>query len=418
MTHSRREFLKATLRASTLAALAPTVPDFLCRAAVAAGPRRRGDAGNVLVVVQLTGGNDGLNCVVPYADDEYAKRRNTLRLTRREVHPINDFVGFHPDMVECRRLYDEGLFSVVQGVGYPKSSRNHQAAAHDWQTARPGESLCPTGWVGRFVDEVAESEPFVTPAAFVSTASRPFALNASKGIIPTIPSLEQAPLQAAQLDTQHTHRLTQLARREREAENPMLEHVRTGMLTAWSQSERLREAAIARETGTYPSFPLAARLRMIAGLIRAETGFRIFFTELGGDGFGGFDNHAGQKENHAALLRQFSRAIAAFMDDLKRDRLSERVVLMTVSEFGRTVTENGRRGTGHGAAAPVFLAGGKIRGGLIGDHPKLDDLDQDALRFQVDFRSVYAAMLDRWLGCDSVAVLGESFPIAEVFGRG
>jgi uncharacterized protein (DUF1501 family) len=198
----------------------------------------------------------------------------------------------------------------------------------------------------------------------------------------------------------------------------MLEHVRTGMLTAWSQSERLREAANARETGTYPSFPLAARLRNIARLIRAETGYRIFFTELGGDGFGGFDNHAGQRENHAALLRQFSSAVAAFMDDLKRDRLSERVVLMTVSEFGRTVSENGRRGTGHGAAAPVFLAGGRLRGGLIGDHPKLDDLDQDALRFQVDFRSVYAAMLDRWLGCDSAAVLGESFPIAEVFGRG
>jgi len=155
--------------------------------------------------------------------------------------------------------------------------------------------------------------------------------------------------------------------------------------------------------------PLAGTLRIVAQLIRAELGVRIFFTELGGGGIGGFDNHANQLGNHCALLHQLSESVAAFVDDLQRDKLLDRVLLMTFSEFGRTVAENGRRGTGHGAGAPVFLAGGRLRGGLLGPHPSLTDLDAGAPRFHTDFRRVYATVLDRWLGLDAAGVLGEGF---------
>jgi len=162
-------------------------------------------------------------------------------------------------------------------------------------------------------------------------------------------------------------------------------------------------------TSPYPPLQLAQTLRTVAQLIRADVGIRVFLTELGGAGFGGFDNHAGQRDNHAALLHQLSESVTAFVRDLHRDGLLSRVLLMTFSEFGRTVSENGRRGTGHGAAAPAFLAGGKVRGGLVGSHPSLTDLEQDAPKPHTDFRRLYATVLDHWLGFNSEAILGQRF---------
>ena len=185
MNLTRREFL----RVSTLAALAPFTPAILQRAALAAG-----DGHNVLVVVQLSGGNDGLNCVVPYADDEYAKHRNTLRLSAREVLKINDQLGFHPAMTEWKRLFDQGLASVVQGVGYPKSSRNHPEAARDWQTACPGDVNWPVGWVGQFADQVCARDSAAVPVALITPFTNPVALTAERAIIPSVRKIEDLSL--------------------------------------------------------------------------------------------------------------------------------------------------------------------------------------------------------------------------------
>jgi uncharacterized protein (DUF1501 family) len=160
---------------------------------------------------------------------------------------------------------------------------------------------------------------------------------------------------------------------------------------------------------------LAGHLTIVSDLIRADVGIRIFFVELGGGGIGGFDNHAGQKDNHAALLEQLSESMAAFADDLARRNLLDRVALVTFSEFGRTLTENGRRGTGHGAAQPMFLLGGKVRVGLIGKHPSLDDLDQDAQKPHTDFRRVFATLLERWLGYPGEPVLGAKYRTMDLF---
>jgi uncharacterized protein (DUF1501 family) len=192
----------------------------------------------------------------------------------------------------------------------------------------------------------------------------------------------------------------------------MLDYVQRGAVAGYAGAERIaaaQEALAAPGAPDYPPYGLARDLRTVSAMIRAEVGVRIYFTELGGGGFGGFDNHAGQRDNHAALLDELSASLKAFADDLARDGLLGRVLLMTFSEFGRTVSENGRRGTGHGAAQSVFLVGGGLKGSLVGRRPSLTDLDQDAPKPHTDFRRVYAMALDRWLGVDSEPILGARF---------
>jgi uncharacterized protein (DUF1501 family) len=200
------------------------------------------------------------------------------------------------------------------------------------------------------------------------------------------------------------------------AANPLLELADRNLQAAYADGARL-EAVLRQADGAsdYPRFQIASQLAAVVQLIRADLGIRIFFVELGGGGIGGFDNHANQRDNHAALLRQMSLSIAAFVSDLQRAEILNRVVLMTFSEFGRTLVENGRRGTDHGDAAPVFLFGGRLRGGLVGAHPGLDQLVEGAPESHTDFRRVYATMLDRWLGLDSAAILGQQYEPLDLF---
>ena len=415
MSLTRRDWLKSTVGTPAVLALTPLLPPVLSRAALAAAaaPDRNG---NVLVVLQLSGGNDGLNTVVPYTDDNYGRNRSTLRLTERELHKIDASLGFHAEVKAVWKLFQEGRASVVQGVGYPKASRSHEVALRDWHTARPGEAACQTGWVGRAVDLAASSGEPTVPGVFVGPIATPFALQAEQQIVPAIRALDAA--RRAGLE-----RLRRQAQRRRElvgaasggGGNPLLDFAAGNLQAAYVNGERL-EAVLGQADGAdYPPFQLAGHLAAVARLIRADLGTRIFFIELGGGGIGGFDNHANQRDNHAALLRQLSESVAAFVSDLQRAGLLDRVVLMTFSEFGRTLIENGRRGTDHGDAAPVLLAGGRLRGGLVGSHPRLDRLVEGAPESHTDFRRVYATMLDRWLGLDSVAVLGQRHEPLDLF---
>jgi uncharacterized protein (DUF1501 family) len=413
MSYTRRNFLKATLEASALLPFAPAVPNFLVRSLMAAGSRRD-DRDTVLVVVQLSGGNDGLNTVVPYGDDEYARNRPTLRLPPKELHEIDSLMGLHPRMGAFMRLYKEGYLSIVQGVGYPNSDRSHEGAMRIWHTADPDQPSRQTGWLGRAVDSTWNWNSTNAPAVFVGPIAQPFGLNAENVIVSSIRSLDDLTTHEmpGHLNRQSQwKRAAELSRADQD--NPLLHFLQHCALNAYANDRRI-EAVTKTVTNPadYPPFRLAGSLRTAAQLIRADVGIRIFFTEFGGGGIGGFDNHANQLGNHCALLHQLSESIAAFIQDLKHERLLDRVLLMTFSEFGRTVKENGRRGTGHGAAAPMFLAGGKLRGGLVGPHLSLTDLDNGGLKFDIDFRRVYATVLDRWLGFDSRIVLtGEFEPL-------
>jgi len=405
------------LGASALLSLAPAI---LGRSALAAPKQDRGDT--VLVVIQLSGGNDGLNTVVPYDDPTYIKKRPTLHLPANEVHKIDDSeLGFHPRMAAFLRLYKEGFLSVVHGVGYPNSTRDHNGAMRDWNTAEPGNADCPTGWVGRTVDHVSATGEAGLPGVFVGPGPRTFAVNAENAMIPSISSIQECRLRTMPGpggDEAHRRQLIEAARVPRKSGGgSLLDFLAKGSVDAYDRSRKIEAVAQAEAAGgdgAYPTFAAASKFRTIAQLIKADVGVRIYYSEFGTGGIGGFDNHANQLGNHCAVVHQLAESIAAFVDDMRRAKLLDRVLLMTVSEFGRTVTENGRRGTDHGLAGPMFLAGGRLKGGLIGEHPSLTDLEGDAQKFHTDFRQVYATVLDRWLGFDSQAVLGAKYDPVDV----
>jgi len=411
MSITRRRFLKVSLGGGALLASASSVPAFLLRRAASAAAVDANCGQRVLVVVQLSGGNDGLNTVVPYADDEYARNRPTLRLPVEQLHKIDLQLGFHPRMEAFSKLYKEGLLSVVQGVGCENLSRDHDAAMRVWHAATPDGASCPTGWLGRAADSVWDPDEGRITVAFVGAIKQPFAMNAVRVVVPSIRAAEDLTLDAMPGQSRRAPEPTRS-----DGADPLLAFVRNGIRRSSANSRKIQAAAASTAgRSAYPGFGLAAHLRVIAQLIRAEVGIRVFLTELGGGGIGGFDNHANQLGNHCALLHQLSESIAAFVNDLRRDALLDRVALMTFSEFGRTVKENGRRGTGHGNAAPVFLSGGKLKGGLVGPHPSLTDLDDGALKCHTDFRRVYATVLDRWLGFDGTKTLGGRFDALDVF---
>lgn len=347
----------------------------------------------VLVVLQLAGGNDGLNTVIPYEDDQYGRARTTLRLTGSQVHKIGSSLGLHPEMKGCARLFAEGRLAILQGVGYPKMLRDHNTGMRAWQTA----SISPheqTGWIGR----IADRDPDRIPAAYVGTIAPPFSIHARHAIVPQLQSAADWAFAGNPPEPSAAPRPDPLA-------DFAARTTADAFAKARKVSDTLRHPAVIQ----YPQLPLAQSLQSVVQLIRADLGIRIFLVEQGGVSPGEFDNHANQAVNHAVSLRELSASVTAFSDDLQRDKLSDRVLLMTYSEFGRTVTENGRHGTGHGAAAPVFLAGGAIRPGLIGKHPSLTDLDADAPKPHTDFRSLYTTVLDDWLSLPADAILGEHF---------
>ena len=408
MSYTRRDFLRATLGTSALISLGPAGGNLVASSATAAESRNSRDT--VLVVIQLTGGNDGLNTVVPYANDEYGRNRTTLRLPTAELHKIDSGLAFHPRMEAFSRLYHEGHLSIVQGVGHANIDQDHDRAMRIWHTAEPDRPACQTGWLGRVADRLWSPARTDVGAVFVGPITRPFALNAERAIVPCIRAAQELTIQTPPGLSSRAHES-----RSGGMDTELLQFLRAGMLDARAKSERIRSVVGSdASTADYPVFGLAGSLRTIAQLIRADIGIRIFLTELGGGGIGGFDNHANQLGNHCALLHQLSESVAAFVGDLERNRALDRVLLMTFSEFGRTVKENGRRGTGHGAAAPVFLVGGRIKGGLVGPHPSLTDLKGGAPKPHTDFRRVYATVLDRWLGIESQTVLGRQFEPLDV----
>ncbi len=407
MDYSRRGFLRTVVGSSTVASLAPTVPAFLQRTALAdAGSGETSE--NVLVVLQLSGGNDGLNTIVPYSDDVYGRSRRTLRLGPKDVIRIDDFLGFHSQMPGFKRLLEKGQLSIVQGVGYPQNDRSHDVALRDWHTAQPGDSACQTGWIGRAADLVSHSPDTSVPAAFVGPIALPYALNSESTVVPAIRQLNQLAVGPSKAEAYAVSEPLPSG-------GSLLEDVRKLNMKAMEFDRRISDVLRDdQKTRVYPRFTLAGHLRQVSQLIRANLGIRIFFVELGGGGIGGFDNHANQRDNHAALLREMSESITAFAEDLAQQGSLPRVMLMTFSEFGRTVSENGRRGTGHGSAAPVFLVGGSLKPGLHGRHPSLTDLVQDAPKFHTDFRRLYATVLQDWLGYDARTVLGSKYSSLEL----
>jgi uncharacterized protein (DUF1501 family) len=396
---SRREFL----RSSTLIALAPTVQGFLAQTAGAATPERDG---RVLVVIELSGGNDGVNTVVPYADDGYGKYRKHLRLPTNSLVRVNDRVGLHGSFRAAGRLLQEGRLAIVQGVSYPNPSKSHFEGMAVWHSARrdASEHNRP-GWLGRALDRGKKPADDSPASVHVGLDTLPAALRADR----------RAPSSLAHLDdlvlTTEVH-----PRKVIGASAPghdLRAFVRRTILDGYAAADRLGELARARDSGAaYPASELSGALRLVSRLIKAGFGTRVYYTRHTNNGY---DTHHAQLAPHAHLLAELAGAMRAFLDDLKAARLDERVAVLVFSEFGRPVQENASLGTDHGTAAPVFLAGGRVRGGLVGATPNLLDLENGDLKANLDFRRIYATLLDEWLGLPSRSVLGGAFERLPLF---
>jgi uncharacterized protein (DUF1501 family) len=404
---NRRDFLKT----SSLVALGSSVPGFLSKtAAVAQTSTQPGARDTILVVVQMTGGNDGLNTVIPFRDDAYRRARPTLQQPAGQIHRINDDIGLHPATNGLSGLLQDNALCVVQGVGYPNPSQSHFRSMDIWQAASTARNT-PDGWIGRALRGLRGGDSSFHLAG--NNESAPLALTGARVQVPSIRTLEDFQLRveaSGNADRRQQRSLIESVATSA-SQTGLLDFVRRTAVDTYATSRRLQEIGRNYQPRVpYPNSALGNHLRLAAQLIDAGLGARLFYVTIDG-----FDTHANQAFAHSNLLRQVSEAMSAFFRHMAARGQRYRILMMTFSEFGRRVHENGRQGTDHGAAAPMILVGGKVKTGLVGRHPSLTELDAGNLRHHTDFRQVYAAILDRWLGVSSRQVLGQAFAPADIF---
>ncbi len=403
-----------------------TVPAFLARTWEALGAAAENSAvapvtgkdGPILVVLQLAGGNDALNTVVPFDDDHYRRARRQLGIPAKDVLRIQEGLGFHPALTGLRDLYEAGRASVIQGVGYPNPNRSHFRSMEIWQTASDAHRFERRGWIGRYFDAACGGcEPTVgvnvgrqMPQAF--TADRPTGITleaqnrgtggrrgggiAGMGAGAAAPGDAEAPGGSIEGLSGPSG-----------AGAAVLDFLDRTALDARASTGKVRDSlAGGRNQVEYPATRLGQSLKLIGQLIAGGLPTRIYYASQGG-----YDTHTNQAGSHARLLQEFGDGMRAFIEDLNAQGNLGRVLVMSFSEFGRRVAENASGGTDHGAGGAMFLFGEKFPQRLQGRRPSLapGDLLNGDLRFHVDFRSVYAAVLSDWLGTPSERVLGKAY---------
>ncbi len=399
---TRRDFLREGV---TFVAVGMAAPAWLSSLASADDRlRQRGKRlpnDRVLVVVQLTGGNDGLNTIIPYTEPLYHHLRPTLAIPEQDVVVMTEHIGLHPSLAKVKQMVDAGQFAIVQGVGYPNPNRSHFRSMEIWQTANP-DAVEPTGWLGRYMDTLPESAR--NPLIGLSLGrENPVAMTGRKVSVPCVASLEEF---RALIGEQ-----AEALRKLYALPQPTTDPVRTSALKALDAAEMVQaKLENYRSTVQYPGTPFASAMRQIAQLLAADTGTRVFYCSTGG-----FDTHAQQARTHATLLQSVAEGLSAFWQDVQAMGKADKVLVLVFSEFGRRVAENGSQGTDHGAAAPMFAIGSRVQAGLIGEHPSLRDLQDGDLRHHIDFRSVYATVLEQWLDTDSQGVLHGRFGRISLF---
>ena len=410
---SRRKFLAAVSAAaaastSGLIPLTPRVPGFLLESA-AYGAAKPGE--RILVVVQLSGGNDGLNTVIPYTDEIYRKKRPSLAIGDGGVLKIGGGMGLHPNLTGFNTLLENRQLAILQGIGYPNPNRSHFESMDIWHSARTQADQRKLGWLGRAFDGLAAEFAAAgdPPAMHLGDEVQPLALTSRDVPSPSIRSLDQFKLETGGND-QLRAAIQNAASAPRAGDNDLLKFVQTRTTSALEVSRRIESSGQNYKTSVaYPGTPLAEKLKRIAQLIDAGLGTRVYYVSLDG-----FDTHSDQAAAHAGLLQQLGGAVAAFTEDLQSHGQLDRVATLVFSEFGRRVEENASRGTDHGAAAPVFVIGNQVKSGLIGQHPSFTDLEDGDLKFHTDFRAVYAALLENWLGWPAAPILGNGFKPVEI----
>jgi len=433
---TRRQFLRTTVLGS---ALSWTVPAFLANtfsalhseAADSATQITTGKDASILVVLQMAGGNDGINTVVPFASDFYHRARPKLGLTAEQVLKLNGEIGLHGAMTGFKDLFDSGNLAVVQGVGYPNPNRSHFRSTEIWQTGSDSDKIEKYGWLGRYFDNCcAGADPTVgvtigsqlpeaffakTPTGICFSNPQNYRFMANGRRAPGGEDLtEQAYEKMNEADTSSTApednsggTIGALAAGMPMQGGKAVDFIERMALDAQVSSDEVRKIADrVQNQATYPASQLGNSLKLVAKLIGGGLPTRIYYVSQGG-----YDTHVNQIPTQQRLLKDLGDSTKAFVDDLKAQGNLPRVLVMTFSEFGRRVTENANGGTDHGAAAPMFIVGNKVKAGLLGTYPSLapQDLFEGDIKYNVDFRNVYAGILESWLKVKSAPILGRQF---------
>jgi uncharacterized protein (DUF1501 family) len=413
MPINRREFVRGGVAAFTVGFAAPA---FLSDLARAQGQGRRN-----LVVLYLSGGNDHLSTLIPYTDQQYYARRPGLAIPAASVLPIGsdtagNALGLNPQLGGLRSIFNSGRLAIVQRTGYPNSSRSHFQGTDIWSTGDPA-SPQGTGWLGRYLDTLPS--PIDPLTAWSTVRETPRTLLARTVGVPSIPNVQAYAFASPNAGAEAGYARQSATRISSHlpVDQPHLAFVNATAQGAFATLDRVAQVATYVPTVTYPNNGLGLALRTVAGAMVRGVGTRAFWVQTGG-----FDTHAGQNTNvangsYVRLMATLDGALSAFYADLVNHRLLNDTLLLQFSEFGRRIDENGSQGTDHGAAGLMMVMGGAVRGGIYGtaarlqptpDNEGLENSGRD-VRHQTDFRSVYATVIDRWLGADSVALLGANF---------
>ena len=385
---NRRDFIK---QAGLISAGSLFIPRFLNANALNSNSPRR------LVVIQLSGGNDGLNTVVPYRNDDYYYNRPQISVSDSDVLRLDDELGLNPGMSSFRELFDQGYVSIYNNVGYPNPNRSHFRAMDIWQSGLP-ESKEQTGWLGRYLDHACQGNDLAPAIEIDGSLSLALKGNREKGLAVENPDRFYRSIRDPQISN--------IAKRTYSGDNDDLNYLYKVLHNVQYSAEYIREHyRKGSSTQLYPANKFGNHLKAIAQLINSKIETKVFYVSLPG-----FDTHAGQPAKQRNLLKTYSDGVAAFVKDLKRSGEFDNTLILTFSEFGRRVKENGSRGTDHGKANNVFIVGGKLKeAGIINEQPDLNDLDDGDLAFSIDFRQIYSTILDNWLNEDSGKVMKGKF---------
>jgi uncharacterized protein (DUF1501 family) len=352
-------------------------------------------ADRTLVVIELAGGNDGLNTVVPYADAGYQRLRPGIAIKRESVVQLDEKVGLHPSLAPLADAFKVGELAIVQGVGYENPNRSHFRSIDIWDTASGSNRLLTEGWVSRVIGGSRRAAERLADAVVLGGGTGPVTGSGLRAV--SMPDPQRFLRQAEGMQTA-----------EGRPANPALAHVIKVQSEIQDTAKELRQV-LARAPdvrGEFPNGPLAQQLRIAARLINAKAVVPVVKLALGG-----FDTHANQPGQHANLLRQLGDGLAAFRKALAEAGRWNDVLVMTYSEFGRRAAQNGSNGTDHGTAAPHFVLGGKVKGGLFGAAPDLSDLVNGDLKHAIDYRSLYATAAQTWWGFARTSALGDHAPL-------
>jgi len=395
---TRREFLRKTGGVGLLA-FSGMAPSFLTRSVYAGTPLPEKDR-TILVVIQLAGGNDGLNTVIPYTDNNYYRLRPKISIKKPDL-VIRDELALHPSCEPLHQLLQEGKLSILQNVGYPNPNRSHFRSTEIWETASGADSFEYSGWLGRYIDNYCSGAPDspdphgihvgdVIPQSFHSDEPHSIYGLRPKGRI-------------ARMDEQLNQSYAKLLESDHQgSQASYLQHTMMNAMVTERRVEKMVEDYTPMVS--YPGNTLAQSLRRIAALIAADLETRVYFVSQSG-----YDTHVNQTVQHARLLSELSGALYAFQKDLDCHGKGKQVLTMTFSEFGRRPSENGSSGTDHGTAAPLFVLGGGVKGGVLGTSANLDLDPRQDIEYGIDFRRVYGTVLDQWLNAKSDKVLGNSY---------